>query len=186
MNGNTRAFVGNGSGGTTNAGSLNVTATATPDAHATANIVNISAIGGIGASPVASVGGTTEVYIGFNATVDLGSGAATLTATRTATATTEALRIQVSLIEVAIFDLESTTAGTIAAHIDDRANVTAGSVTPLGGRHEHADDELDRSRDQARRRRRRVDERHRHDERQRVHRPRRGQPGRQLAGSRRA
>jgi hypothetical protein len=115
------------------AGALNITATATPDAIATAKMVQITAVGGFDASPRAVVGGLTESYIGDNETVDLGSGAATLTATRTANAKTEAARTSVSLIEVAFVDLVTTIDGTIAAHIDDRADVTAGSVTLSAG-----------------------------------------------------
>ena len=131
VTGTTRAFVGNNK--TVDAGTLNITAIATPDAIATAKMVQISVVGGFDASPRADVGGTTESYIGFNETVNLGGGAATLTATRTANAKTEAARTAVSLIEVAFVDLVSTIGGTIAVHIDDRADVTAGSVSMSAG-----------------------------------------------------
>src|SRR6185503_11465604 len=124
--GSTRAFV-NG-GGTVNAGTLNATATATPVAISRAHIINLGLGTFFDATPEATAGGTTEVYIGFNATVNLGSGAITMTATRNATATTTSSDVSVSVIGVSLVSLSSTTNGTIAAHIDDRADVTAGSV----------------------------------------------------------
>ena len=130
--GSTRAFVGNGK--TVSGSSLTLTATATPNAVTEANMVGLAAVANIlVTNPVSRVSGTTEVYIGNNETVTLGSGAVTMTATRTAIATATGLRVTVAPISISFVHLEAYTQGTVAAHIDDQANVTAGSVTMTAG-----------------------------------------------------
>ncbi|MDQ0612685.1 hypothetical protein QF046_000326 [Microbacterium sp. W4I4] len=130
--GSTRAFVGNGK--TVSGTSLTIQAIATPDAHTEANMVGFAAVADVlVTNPVSTIGGTTEAFIGDDETVTLGSGAVTLTATRTANASVEGTSIAISPISISAVDLQATTGGTIAAHIDDRADVTGGSVSLTAG-----------------------------------------------------
>ena len=127
IQGGSTAYIGDGA--QINAGSLTVTATATPDALAWSRIINLGGITGDGVTPTTSVTGTTEAYVGANANVQLGGGAATVTASRTPKVESKAEGLSVSAIGVTLQFVSASTGGTVGAHIGDATILNAGSLS---------------------------------------------------------
>ncbi len=115
-------------GGQLTASSLSATADGTDNASAITHFVGISVAGGSGSTTNAMLTQTTAAAIGGGATVNLGSGAASLTADSTGSAVATNTAISGGGVNVSAMNFSTSTQGMVGAVVGSGASVTAGSL----------------------------------------------------------